>query len=508
MILIVDDKPENLFSLKTILERNGYEVETALSGEEALKKVLRNTYSLIILDVQMPEMDGFEVAEALTGLNKTRHIPIIFLSAVNTHKRFITKGFQVGAIDYITKPVDPDILLLRVQTFNRLFEQTAALNKAHQLLENAHAELHLTLNSIPQAAFTARPDGTVDFVNKYWFHYSSSKDVFPQTPEGKKALKDIWQEIIRTDAFAELEVDIKNIQSGLFQHHLLRVTPVKDNKRIIKWSGVFVDIHEQKINAELLEEKVEERTRELVAMNNQLEASNSDLQQFASVASHDLKEPIRKIHLFSSLIKEHLTEPEKIRHYTEKIMHASVRMNSLVDDVLGFSRLSAAGTFETIDLNSIVKEVLIDLELAISEKEAQIQVEPLPAIEVIPGLMRQVFQNLISNALKFSRPDQKPVINISAACVSSISFDSAPADKGSFCRITVSDNGIGFEEQYAEKIFSLFQRLNAMHQYEGTGIGLSIVRKIVEKHHGIIKARGKVGKGADFIFVLPIHQDN
>ncbi|HEY1021089.1 MAG TPA: response regulator, partial [Flavisolibacter sp.] len=121
MILIVDDRQENVFSLRTVLEQYGFRTDAALSGEEALKKVLKQEYALIILDVQMPVMDGFEVAEALTGMNKTKDIPIIFLSAVNTHKRFITKGFESGAVDYLTKPVDPDILMLKVRNFYRLY---------------------------------------------------------------------------------------------------------------------------------------------------------------------------------------------------------------------------------------------------------------------------------------------------------------------------------------------------------------------------------------------------
>src|SRR5215211_5099030 len=179
MILIVDDKPENIFSLKSILELNGFNTDTAFSGEEALKKVLKQEYALVILDVQMPGMDGYEVADAITGLNKTKDIPVIFLSAVNTHKKFITKGFESGAIDYITKPVDPDILILKVRTFSRLYEQTHALNEAQKSLRaeievrkeaekalNATVEeLHSTLESIPQIAFTARQDGTIDFVN-------------------------------------------------------------------------------------------------------------------------------------------------------------------------------------------------------------------------------------------------------------------------------------------------------------------------------------------------------
>ncbi len=135
MILIVDDKQENIFSLKTLLEINKFKVDTALSGEEALKKVLKNTYALIILDVQMPDMDGFEVAEAISGNKKSKDTPIIFLSAVNTDKRFITKGYTSGGIDYLVKPFDPDILLLKVNTFCRLFEQTQELNLTHKSLK-------------------------------------------------------------------------------------------------------------------------------------------------------------------------------------------------------------------------------------------------------------------------------------------------------------------------------------------------------------------------------------
>src|SRR6476620_12543600 len=141
MILIVDDKPENLYSLKQILEVNSFKTDTAQSGEEALKKVLKNNYALILLDVQMPGMDGCEVAESITSLNKTKDIPIIFLSAVNTHKKFITKGFESGAVDYITKPVDPDILILKVRNFYRLYEKTQALKVAEREIKALNESL-------------------------------------------------------------------------------------------------------------------------------------------------------------------------------------------------------------------------------------------------------------------------------------------------------------------------------------------------------------------------------
>src|SRR5215207_7307327 len=166
MILIVDDKPENIFSLKSILELNGFNTDTAFSGEEALKKVLKQEYALVILDVQMPGMDGYEVADAITGLNKTKDIPIIFLSAVNTHKKFITKGFESGAVDYLTKPVDPDILILKVRNFYRFYEKTHALKEAEKALKDTVHELHTTLESLPQIAFTADRDGRIEFVNR------------------------------------------------------------------------------------------------------------------------------------------------------------------------------------------------------------------------------------------------------------------------------------------------------------------------------------------------------
>ena len=138
MILIVDDKPENILSLKSVLTLHSFPTDTATSGEEALKKVLKNNYALIILDVQMPGMDGFEVAEAISGYSKTKDVPIIFLSAVNTDKRFITRGYGSGGIDYITKPIDPEILLLKVKTFYRLYEQTRQLN---EMQDNLRSEI-------------------------------------------------------------------------------------------------------------------------------------------------------------------------------------------------------------------------------------------------------------------------------------------------------------------------------------------------------------------------------
>jgi two-component system CheB/CheR fusion protein len=242
-------------------------------------------------------------------------------------------------------------------------------------------------------------------------------------------------------------------------------------------------------------------------MNEELEASNHDLQQFASVASHDLQEPLRKIHMFSKLIRDKHVNimPTDALQYLEKIMQASNRMKSIITNVLNFSRLSAEdNNFEEVKISDLIRDIHDDLEVLIKERNATIQVDADTKVEVIPGQLRQVFQNLISNSLKFSKPDVPPVISISSDTVSHKSVDATEELNGRYCRITVTDNGIGFEEKFKENIFALFHRLHSKDRYEGTGIGLAIVKKIVEKHHGIISANSVSGAGATFVIVLPI----
>jgi len=399
MILIVDDNQENIFSLRSLLVLNKFEVDTASSGEEALKKVLQHTYSLVILDVQMPEMDGFEVADAITGYSKSRDIPIIFLSAVNTHKKFITRGYRSGGIDYVTKPFDPDILLLKVKTFYRLSEQTRQL----VMLE-------------------------------------------------------------------------------------------KSLREEIEW---------RKAAESLLEQKVEERTRELHRSNQRLEQSNRELQQFVYVASHDLQEPLRKIQTFINIcLERHLDDQSKLRYYLDKIFSSTKRLRNLITDLLRYSIINAEEVFVKTSLQSVLEDTISDLEFPATATPI-IELDNLPEIEVMPSQIRQVFQNLITNSLKFRKPDTHSIIRITAERVQDRNVLAVPASNGDWCRITFQDNGIGFREEYADKIFEIFQRLNDRDRFEGTGIGLSIVRKVVERHDGIVTARGQEDVGATFVIVLP-----
>ena len=188
----------------------------------------------------------------------------------------------------------------------------------------------------------------------------------------------------------------------------------------------------------------------------------------------------------------------------DKIIRASSRMSQLISDLLSFARISENVLFEETDINHIVQEILVDLELPILEKNARIDVKPIPPLQVVPALMRQLFQNLISNALKFSRPGIAPHIRIWAETVNLPGRSPVSNEVVAYCRLFVADNGIGFDEIYKEKIFTLFQRLHARDDYEGTGIGLTIAKKIVEKHHGEISVVSQPGQGSTFTILLPV----
>lgn len=266
---------------------------------------------------------------------------------------------------------------------------------------------------------------------------------------------------------------------------------------------------EIKMMNEVLEEKVKQRTEQLQAMNQELESSNRDLQLFASVASHDLQEPLRKIHMLTKMVKDrHDGElGDDTVMYLNKIMQSATRMKALVNNILHFSKLSNdISGFEKTDVAQVIKEVREDFEMVIRDKNAEIRVSEIPQLEVIKPHIQQVFQNLIGNALKFSRKDVPPVITISAWRVNERSVTALPDAKGRWCHIEVKDNGIGFDEQFKTRIFDLFQRLNSKDKFEGTGIGLAIVKKIVEKHNGLIVANSREGNGAVFSIILPLEQ--
>jgi two-component system CheB/CheR fusion protein len=268
----------------------------------------------------------------------------------------------------------------------------------------------------------------------------------------------------------------------------------------------FNDVNDKKTLAEKIAHsynELKETTSQLQAVNYKLDQSNLDLLQFAAVASHDLKEPLRKVQAFGNLLRERTADKmDKVEtNYLDKMINSSNRMQVLIDDILTLSRLSNYDTPHTeINVNSVVNEILEDLEINIRERTAKIQVQKLPLIHGVPGQVRQLLQNLIANAIKFN--EGRPQIEIGSEAITPEMAAQYNIKAKDYAAIYVQDNGIGFDEAYSDKIFGIFQRLE-QSTFQGTGIGLAIVKKIVDNHKGFIQAQSNPGEGARFVILLP-----
>jgi len=268
-------------------------------------------------------------------------------------------------------------------------------------------------------------------------------------------------------------------------------TPLNENGRMVGTVLVFKDITERKRVEETIAQKAAELTR-----------SNAELEQFAFVASHDLQEPLRKIQAFGDRLKskvEGAGAPEA-KDYLERMQSASARMRTLINDLLTFSRvIRRSEPFVSVDLGAVTRGVLGDLEVRIEKSGARVEVADLPVIEADPMQMHQLLLNLVSNALKFQPPGAQPLVKIRSRLFSSLFGEQ-------FCELSVQDNGIGFDEKYMDKIFAVFQRLHGRNEYEGTGVGLAVCRRITDRHRGTVSAKSQLGQGATFIVALPVHQ--
>jgi two-component system sensor histidine kinase/response regulator len=369
-ILLVDDREENLLSLEVVLADKNYELVKAHSGRDALKILLtEQDFALILMDVQMPIMDGFETAELIRQSEKLKHVPIIFLTANNNAPDNIFKGYQAGAVDYILKPFSIQILQAKVSVFVELY------NKSREL----------------------------------------------------------------------------RIQG----EHLRRVN-----------------------------EQMAQHAEDLIRINQELES-------FSYSVSHDLRAPLRAISGFARLLKEGYNDKldDEGKRILSIIGNNGMKMGKLIDDLLAFSRLGRKELEKKpISMNELLKNVLIDIEKTVTHK-ATITIESLPDVRSEDTLMHQVLYNLITNAIKYSSKKEEPVIHVGYF-----------TDKKEGNVYFVKDNGVGFDMSYYDKLFGVFQRLHSAEDFEGTGIGLAIVHRIISKHGGRIWAEGKANEGAAFYF--------
>jgi PAS domain S-box-containing protein len=385
-------------------------------------------------------------------------------------------------------------------------------------IETSEARFRLMADAMPQFVWTADAQGNLNYYNQAVYDYSGlsfeelQKDGWLQIvhPDDREENARLWLHSIQTGEDFIFNHRFKN-KEGEYRWQLSRAVAERDAEgSIILWIGTSTDIHEYKLFEQELNKQVKQRTLALENNNKELERSNANLQEFAYAASHDLKEPIRKIHFFADRLKqEHATTLNSAGIKTlERLEVASHRMRTLVDDLLEYSQVSrGADLFEEINLNEKLQLVLSDLEMPIQEKEAKIIVSELPVVKAHRRQMQQLFQNIIGNALKYSHPGVTPEIRIVSKIITGyeagLSLDEDQQNK-KFHFIEIKDNGIGFEQNDAERIFQVFTRLHGNSDYKGTGVGLSIARKVVENHKGFIYAKSEAGKGATFFIGLPI----
>ena len=393
-ILLVDDRPANLLTLESILEDLGQELVQASSGKEALRHLLNDDYAVILLDVNMPEMDGFETATLIRERERSRHTPILFITAHKDDEHQF-RGYYAGAVDFMYKPINAEVLRSKVAIFVDLNRKTELLRTHAAALEARNAELERTVGELAKA-----------------------------------------------------------------------------------------DAEVRRLNTEL-EQRVHERTVELTR-------ANEELKQFAYAASHDLREPLRTIASYTQLLERRYgtnldgDAQEFMKYITESVQ----RMDLLLNDLLSYShQLKSQQSFSPVSAEAVLAGVLMNLDTSIKASGATIVHEPLPEVFSDFVQLGQVFQNLLSNSIKY-RSEAPPHIHITAE-----ETDEAFV-------FSVSDNGIGIDPRYHEQIFGIFKRLHG-REFPGTGIGLALVKRIVERHGGRVWVESEPGKGATFRFTIP-----
>ncbi|MEG4196709.1 ATP-binding protein [Microcoleus sp. Pol12A5] len=417
-ILVVDDTPENLRLLSTMLTQRGYTPRCVINGKMALRACNSNPPDLILLDIMMPEMNGYEVCQHLKLEAKTREIPVIFISAKDEVFDKVN-AFAVGAVDYISKPFQ--------------FEEVLARIESHLSLRNLQKQLK-EQNMLLQEEITSRL-------------------AVEKTLQEKNQI--LQQEISTRRA----------VEKALQEQNLVLQQEIS---------------HRQRAESALLKS------------NQELARSNAELEQFAYVASHDLQAPLATIASYAQLLEKRYKDQldSQGSKFIGNIVQGCTRMQTLIDDLLEYSRVGRSRKpFELIDCNHAVEQALANLQGAIRETKAVVTYSELPAVMGDISQLVQLFQNLISNAIKY-RHDAPPVVHITA-CKQEENW-----------LISVSDNGIGIAPQHQKRIFQIFQRLHTQREYSGTGIGLAICQKIVELHGGCIWVESEPEQGSTFYFTL------
>lgn len=529
IVLVIADNPEmNNFIAQSLLDE--YEMIFAFDEQEGLQKALAFKPVLIVYDMMVPRAGGVKMITELRNVPKMQEVPILLLTA-DANEGLTRCLLEKNAQDFIEKPFNERELQVRIVNLMNIKKSNELLRDAEsnkrKAVETANNELRSHSKYLSEIfeqtpsfmAVVRGPTHIFELANLAYYKLVGrrniiGKPVIEAFPEiiNQGFIEILDQVLLTGKPFAGTEVPMlleSTAKGGTDQRYMdfIYQPLVNDDKGIV---GIFVEGHDvtEKVlakkklleNEERLEQQVQERTRDLKKLNESLRLSNEDLQQFAHVASHDMKEPIRKIKIYGNLLKDGYQQllPEKANEFLYKVLSATDRIYSMINGVLLYSTMASEDSLaEMVDLNEVFKNIEMDLEIPIIEKSVTFIIEKLPKLVGIPVLLYQLFFNLINNSIKFSKVNEPPIINIK--------YTTVEMGGNVFFKIILTDNGIGFKQEYSERIFTTFTRLNSKDEYEGTGLGLALCKKIVQRHNGFISANGEEKKGAEITLLFPFN---
>lgn len=534
-ILMVDDTPENLVALEAVLAELGQNLVKARSGEEALRLLLRQEFAVILLDVNMPGLNGFETAQMIRQRKSTEHIPIIFVSAISTSDTHLFKGYALGAVDYIFTPVIPDVLRSKVSVFVELLKKTEEAKlqaeQLRQMEEREHqqrlneAAKRLELQTKQNRFFTLSIDllAITDFegefkeLNPAWVRVLDLSEVELKSrpfwcrmdDTGQAATRRALNEAVNDRRPVNFEAQLA-CRDGSYRCFAWTVAPYAADQLLYLFGRDITERRRAEREINKLNSDLAQRAQQLEATNSELQAeivtrqkaeealqeSNSALEAFSYSVSHDLRAPIRAMQGFANVLLEDYANKldEMGKECASRIVNAAERMDLLVHDLLIYSRLGhTALDLSKVSLHEVVLEAIGQLEQDLKNRRAVVDVkEPLPDVRAHGTTLTQVLANLIGNATKFVAPEIKPRVKVWAE---------SEADQ---VTIRVKDNGIGISPENQTHIFRVFERLHGSDDFPGTGLGLAIVRKGVERMGGDVGVESEVGKGSCFWVKLPL----
>ncbi|MBD2595887.1 response regulator [Nostoc spongiaeforme FACHB-130] len=538
-ILLVDDKLENLLALEAILERLGENLVKATSGSEALRCLLHQDFAVILLDVQMPGMDGFETANLIRSRERSRQTPIIFLTAFSTSDQMLFKGYALGAVDYLLKPIDTNILISKVTVFVELFKKTQAIKEHATQLAAVNAELRQSEERF-RSLSTCSPVGIfeIDTAGKCKYtnpHYQAICGL-----NAAESLEKQWLEFVHPDdrerAIATwskyLDIGVQNYSEDfqfLTANHSRRWVQVRSSRmvsaqgKLLGYVGTLEDITERKQAEEVRAQIIREQTA-----RQEAEAANQMKDEFLAVLSHELRTPLTSMLGWSKILRSKKLDDKATAKALEAIERNATSQVQLIEDILDVSRI-IRGQLKlnlcVVNLVAVIEAALEAVRPLADAKHIQINTILDSAIGSVcgdPVRLQQIVWNLLNNAIKFTPEHGKVNVNLEliqetdaepreltpsgevfiSSGVSPIRFVSS-----SYAQIQVIDTGIGIEPDFLPKVFERFRQADSTttRSHNGLGLGLAIVRHLVELHHGIIIADspGK-GKGATFTLRLPL----